>query len=366
MNQLADFSIRVRDERYWTLTLCPKQGEAPTTHRLATRTLVVGRGADVEVRVPHVSVSRKHAEIALVDGCPTVRDLGSANGTFVNGRRIDAASLCADDFLQFGDVVFRVARVEPEDVGGTMQANSVPWAQALLQFDSLMSQERLTPHFQPIVTLPEGERIGFELLARSDVEGLETPGKMFAVAESLSQERALSELLRRCGSRAASAFARPFSLFVNSHPAEVGAERLLSSLAELRDLAPDLEIVIEVHEAAVTDPATIRRLREGVDRMGMRLAYDDFGAGQSRLEELTAVPPDYLKFDMSLIRGIDKAPEAKRDLVASLIRVAKSLGVTTLAEGIETAEEAAVSADLGFELAQGYFFGKPAPPESFL
>jgi EAL domain-containing protein (putative c-di-GMP-specific phosphodiesterase class I) len=94
--------------------------------------------------------------------------------------------------------------------------------------------------------------------------------------------------------------------------------------------------------------------------MNVRLAYDDFGAGQARLLELAEAPPHYLKFDRRFVMGIDQAPASRRRLVASLVAAARELLVKTVAEGVETAAEAEVCRDLGFTLAQGYHFGRPA------
>jgi EAL domain-containing protein (putative c-di-GMP-specific phosphodiesterase class I) len=73
------------------------------------------------------------------------------------------------------------------------------------------------------------------------------------------------------------------------------------------------------------------------------------------------VPPHYLKFDMSFVRGIDTAPASRQRLLTSLVSVARDLLVYTVAEGVETAGEAEVCMRLGFTHAQGFFFGRPRP-----
>lgn len=111
----------------------------------------------------------------------------------------------------------------------------------------------------------------------------------------------------------------------------------------------------------MTNPWVIRELRATLRDLDMRLAYDDFGAGQARLLELMEVPPDYLKFDMSLTRGIAIAPFARQHILASLVRNTRDLGIVTLAEGIETEEEHEACRELGFELGQGFYYGRPRP-----
>ena len=97
--------------------------------------------------------------------------------------------------------------------------------------------------------------------------------------------------------------------------------------------------------------------------LDIKLAYDDFGAGQARLVDLAKVPPDYLKFDIALIRGIHTASAQQRQLVDTLVRMVQDFGIAALAEGVECAEEAEVCREIGFDYAQGYYFGKPAPRE---
>ena len=94
--------------------------------------------------------------------------------------------------------------------------------------------------------------------------------------------------------------------------------------------------------------------------MGLKFAYDDFGAGQSRLNELAEVPPDFVKFDMSLIRNIDRAQGTKQKMLSRLVHMVADLGSTSLAEGVETEGEAVVCRQMGFKLCQGYLTGRPA------
>jgi EAL domain-containing protein (putative c-di-GMP-specific phosphodiesterase class I) len=177
----------------------------------------------------------------------------------------------------------------------------------------------------------------------------------------LNLEVELSRMLRWEGLHAAAVFPDQPRLFVNTHPSEMNAEGLLESMASLREFSPDQPIVLEIHEKAVTDPAMMNELRAALVDLDMQLAYDDFGAGQTRLVELVEVRPDYLKFDMGLIRDIDKASDGRQQMLASLVQMTRELGVITLAEGVETEGEHLTCQQLGFEMGQGFFYGKPAP-----
>ena len=105
----------------------------------------------------------------------------------------------------------------------------------------------------------------------------------------------------------------------------------------------------------------MRLLRELLNALDIGLAYDDFGAGQARLNELAEAPPDVIKFDMKLIRGIDQGPDRRRELLRSLVGMVRNFGVAALAEGVETEAEHEACRELGFSHGQGYLYGRPAP-----
>ena len=127
----------------------------------------------------------------------------------------------------------------------------------------------------------------------------------------------------------------------------------------MRERHPDLEIVLEMHEAAVTKPDTMRVLRRELRKLNIGLAYDDFGSGQSRLRDIIDVPPDCLKFDISLIHGIDRAAPKRQEMLASLVRSVRDMGIMALAEGVETQGEHDTVLSMGFNAGQGFFYGRP-------
>lgn len=135
-------------------------------------------------------------------------------------------------------------------------------------------------------------------------------------------------------------------------------------MEQLRGLAPHLDLILELHESALGQPAVMASLRDRLSEINVGLAYDDFGSGQARLLELAQAPPQNLKLDRRFIAGIDKGPPARRRLLASLVAASRELLVKTVAEGVETAVEAEACIRLGFTYAQGYYFGRPVPVDA--
>jgi EAL domain-containing protein (putative c-di-GMP-specific phosphodiesterase class I) len=329
---------------------------------------IIGRQSDASLAVPSATVSRRHAELEVVKQQLILRDLGSTNGTSVNGIRVnDSCSVKNGDLLQFGQVVFRVTKQKKESVIATVQDDSCDRALALIQFDQLVSERAVVPHFQPIVDMHDGRVLGYEVLGRSRLFGLKDPRAMFAAAKVLGMEAELSRILREEGVRHGQVLAEGHVLFVNTHPIELAdIELLVCSLQELRTLEPKRPILLEIHEAAVTRRADMRRLRDELSKLQIGLAYDDFGAGQARLVELVEVRPDFLKFDIKLVQGLESAPPERRRMLESLVQMARDLGIRPLAEGIESIGDHEACRRLGFDCAQGYLYGHPEIPRAIL
>lgn len=332
----------------------------------------VGRLPDLALTLASESVSKEHAELFLRDGALCVRDLGSRNGTLVNSERVAEAALREGDILHFAQVEFRVGRqeidegdepgLEPSTVSLSEMKLPHQFVEGVRELPELLRERQVTSVFQPIVSLPSGTLAGYEALGRGRHPRLpEAPLDLFRIAEGVGAEAELSQVFRETALDLVVVKGRFPALFLNVHPAELETPGLVPAVVEARQKVPQLRLTLEVHEGALADRASVARLSAQLRRAVVGLAYDDFGAGQARLLELAEVPPDYLKFDMSFIRGIDSAPVSRQRLLTSLVSVAREMLVYTVAEGVETAEEADVCMRIGFTHAQGFFFGRPRP-----
>lgn len=322
----------------------------------------IGRRSNLPLTLPCESVSKEHAEIVERAGKIFVRDLGSTNGTYINGERVETEwPINEGDIIQFATVVFRVGREVSETESGTIAEDTCDRALAMMQFDRLINESAVVPFFQPIVTMEENPQVvGFECLGRSRLFGLQTPAEMFTTASQLNLEAELSRVLRRRGLEIAAGFPKGMNLFVNTHPAELAEGGLIESLRQIRHSNPDGKITLEIHEGAITSPDMIRKLRAVLDELDMQLAFDDFGAGQARLVELGEVRPDYLKFDIKLIEGIERAAASRQQVVAALVQMVNDLGTIPLAEGVELPGTHRTLCQMGFRLGQGFHYGRPA------
>ena len=350
----------------WTLLRASSTGDDIHRTPVSNAPVTVGRDTVNNLFLADPTVSGTHAELRVVNGELILSDLASTNGTFRNGKRVcDTTVLHHGDVIHFGQAIFTVEETVQqlsanEDWRNKTCVTSIPDNAVLYQgFESLLSGHGITPHFQPIVTLAEVKTIGYEILIRSNIRGLKSPDEIFKIAAMRMAEARFSEVCRTEGLLNAMQLDRGSRYFLNTHATELETPQLIESLRQLRNDFPHIAIVLEIHEAAITSVKYLTELVTILNDMEIELAFDDFGAGQARLIELFEVPPKYLKFDLSLVRGLENASRQHRASVSALIKMVHDLNVTALAEGVETQNQADICTELGFDTAQGYFFGRP-------
>ncbi|MEM7784152.1 MAG: EAL domain-containing protein [Planctomycetota bacterium] len=323
----------------------------------------IGRRTESSLQLAVGCISKNHAEIFLdTENRITLRDLGSTNGTFVNGEPVKTEiKLKENDLIHFASLVFRVGVEYETEAQNTVAEDVCDQALAMIQFERLISDGELYPHFQPLVKLEDQSRIGYEVLGRSRLFGLQTPLEMFTAASQLGMEAELSEAFRIRGVEIGTEFGPDTNLFVNTHPCELDRPEFYKSLEDMRNVAPGQAITLEIHEGAATNMTMMRELCSVLKDLEIMLAFDDFGVGRARLVELGEVRPEFLKFDMRLTRNIEHAPAKRQELVALFANLVNNLGIRTLAEGVETRECHETLLQMGFELGQGYYYGRPSP-----
>lgn len=321
---------------------------------------IIGRKEGTSLFLASEGVSRKHAEIIEVYDGWLLRDCGSTNGTYVNGKRLSCDHLLRQgDHIRFAEIRFEV--VEFTDEYECTQIIS-PYAELLEQ---MLDLKAVDPHFQPLFSLFDGALVGYEILGRINFKGLpNSPRHLFEISGMLGRQVELSELFRNTALKHASNIGVTELVLFNTLPEEMNLDILRPSLRVLRQSFPDLKLGMELHENTITDAAFMKELRALLNEQEMLLVYDDFGAGQSRLIELLDSVPDILKFDIALIKNIQHRSDASRSIVETLVKMARDAGIRTLAEGVESVEEAAVCREIGFELGQGFYLGRPAPLQS--
>jgi diguanylate cyclase (GGDEF)-like protein/PAS domain S-box-containing protein len=222
-------------------------------------------------------------------------------------------------------------------------------------------------HYQPIVDLADRTMVGVEALIRwpEPGGGLIPPGEFIPLAEEMGLietigDWVVEEVCRQDVAWRAEGLDAEISF--NLSPRQLWqpdlGDKIMSRIAAAGvDVG---NVVVEITEStAMIDPDRTQRILTDLHGQGLRLAIDDFGTGYSSLSRLKHLPVDILKIDRTFIRDVDKDRSAG-SMVSAIIALAMSLGMTPLAEGIETEEEWRFLQDHGCPLGQGYYFCKPA------
>jgi len=231
-----------------------------------------------------------------------------------------------------------------------------------------VAAQEIEPHFQPIVDLASGEVKGFECLARwRDAElGDIAPSTFIPLAEQAGFIDALTKLLFAKAIRCAKQWPKNIFLSFNLSSVQlVDPTTAFSVLAMLQKMDFDpRRIEIEITETAMmSDPETAERIIDELRAVGIRILLDDFGTGQSSLGRLRDFSFDKVKIDQSFIQALGEDEKAEH-IVRAIVNMCEALGLSVIAEGIETAANADKLIGLGCLAGQGYYFGKPADAET--
>lgn len=219
---------------------------------------------------------------------------------------------------------------------------------------TILREHRLSTVLQPIVDLITGAPVGFEALARFDVENPQSPDVWFATAADVGLGLDLELAAVRSALQHIDHIPPETYLSLNVSPKTAVSDEFASLIQSGSDA-----VIIEVTEHAAIDNyplfnSSVARLRF----RGMRYAVDDAGAGFSSFSHILSTKPDVVKLDISLIRDIDR-DLGRRALLHGLIYFIEQINATVVAEGVETYEEAEALKRLGVHCAQGYYFGRP-------
>jgi len=238
------------------------------------------------------------------------------------------------------------------------------------ELSAAISSGQIVPYFQPIVDLKTGAPIGFEVLCRwkHPTRGLLAPAEFIPIAEQRGLIGDLTFALLRSACAAARDLPTHMRISLNVSPQLLEdawlAEKIMAVLTELGFAPQRLEIEL-TENALVNDLASVKRVITSLKNLGVSIALDDFGTGYSSLCYLSELPFDKIKIDRSFITALNERPDAAK-LVKAIVGLGRSLGVTTVAEGVETEDVAAYLRDIGCDTAQGWLYAKAAPAEVIL
>ncbi|MGZ8629378.1 MAG: putative bifunctional diguanylate cyclase/phosphodiesterase [Actinomycetota bacterium] len=236
-----------------------------------------------------------------------------------------------------------------------------------------VDSQRWALHYQPVIELATGRMVGVEALIRwIEPDGtMVPPNEFIPLAEELGLIELIGDWVVRelvYQSNAWRELDIDLEIGFNLSPRQFWqpdlADRILARI--VGGGVDPAHVLVEITEtSAMMDPDRAQEILWDLHRGGLRIAIDDFGTGYSSLSRLREMPVDVLKIDRSFVSNVG-ADEQSASIVGAFLELARGLGMTTLAEGIETAEELGFLRERGCLLGQGYLFSKPVPPEEII
>src|ERR1039457_1522664 len=285
----------------------------------------------------------------------------------------------AEDLVRDADIAMyrakRTGKARCEVSDPAMHASAVKRLRLETDLRKALDQGEFRVYYQPIVSLQTDKITGFEALTRwQRPEGLLSPVEFIAVAEEIGliipmNRRLLREACQRLRSwQSEFPSSPPLTMSVNITSKEFAQPDLVSeirkSLAETGVDPGCLQLEI-IETIAMGDAEKSGHVLSQLKALGVRLSIDDFGTGYSSLSRLRRIPVDTIKIDRAFISHMDRDLE-RREIVRIIIMLAHNLGLKFVAEGTETQEHINLLKQLNCEMAQGYFFSRPADDQAML
>jgi len=283
----------------------------------------------------------------------------------------------AEDLLRDADIaMYRAKRAGKAccEVSDTaMHENAVKRLQLETDLRKALDQGEFRVYYQPIVSLQTGKITGFEALTRwQRPEGILPPIAFILVAEETGLIIPMNrQLLREACQQLRSWQSEfpsdpPLTMSVNMTSREFAQPDLASEIRkslEQTSVDPSCLQLEIIETIAMGDAEKSGHVLAQLKALGVRLSIDDFGTGYSSLSRLRRIPVDTLKIDRAFISNMDTDPE-NREIVRAIIVLAHNLGLKVVAEGTETEEHINLLKQLNCEMAQGYFFSRPADDQT--
>lgn len=263
---------------------------------------------------------------------------------------------CADH-LDLEAIRFRIKAATWKPINEVFDSLENRW------IDTVINDELVHFHYQPII---DGDKkvYAYEMLARFTGEKGEpvSPYEAFKSARSRNRTYALDKVCRINAVKNASVVSE--KVFINFIPTSIySPEHCLKTtvaLAHNMGIAPSRLVFEVVETEKVTDMDHLKRILNYYREKGFSYALDDVGEGYNTIDTIRELKPHYMKLDMKFVQGVAN-DQIKQQAALSILEAAQSVNSIALAEGIEEPEDFEWLKAAGFELFQGYLFGKPAP-----
>jgi EAL domain-containing protein (putative c-di-GMP-specific phosphodiesterase class I) len=337
---------------------------------LETFPFKIGRNEAADLCIDSTRVSREHALITRHGKKYHLHDLGSTNGTFLNGRRIQDESLSDGDQVMVAELEFTFFTGAPA-VDRNTATQVMPHAEpsgngdfwnAILtvrRVHEAVTRRGLRILFQPIVELETGEPFGYEaLITDSGAQTAQPRCDHWSGGIECRATDRLRKLFRRLAAEE-SADLPPGRIVVALSAAECEGLALVDHLRQLYEAADHTrQLLVEIPESAVVDGPEFREFRTALRNAKVEVAYDNYTSGQAEITHDPQMAPDYFKLAPGLLRGLSSAQHRLRQ-VQMMVEASHKAGTAVIAAGVDSEDELELCKVLQCDYVQGNLFAMP-------
>ncbi|MEX2185329.1 MAG: EAL domain-containing protein [Pirellulales bacterium] len=345
-------------------------GEPAEKIWLAQFPFTIGRQEAADHSINSTRVSREHCRISRSSKGFKIRDLGSTNGTYVNGERIDEVPLHDGDLVSVADMEFTffsgeasvvdaaTQRIAPksgsaaEDVVGDSLVQTVRW------MNETVTQGGLPTTFQRIVSLEGGQTFGWDVVVFDPADAIEQAAQALLAGTDCRVTRRARQVSRLVAIERIAAARVAGRALLRIDPIELGDHRLADRVGKLANLLGRGRVVVDLDESVTHDARQFRAFCEAMAQRDVAVSLRGFAAGRAQMADYADCPPQFVRFAPQMTSDLDGNSRRKKQVQAA-IEAASELDAQIIVTNVADGEQAELCRELGCHLAVGTHFGGP-------
>jgi EAL domain-containing protein (putative c-di-GMP-specific phosphodiesterase class I) len=357
------------------------EGQEPIRAEITTLPFTIGRNGGCDLTIDSTRISREHMRIEGSAAGYTVRDLGSTNGTFLNGARIQESALRDGDLLAVAHIslIFRApsgaARLavtqqftEPHQ-GIEAEADPINGraiVEAVRRLEEITLHRGLRHRLQAIVNVHNSEAMAYEVAPHASLRDtrLQFDSRLPPDLACRALLRAY-DMYRRMAVEQMWSYFGDVLLFLSVSPHELGSPELLDSLERLLQRpGGTARLVLQVPEVGLSGQSALADFQEELASVGVQLAIDNFTGGTAQLAWYQESAPAYLRLAPPYVQGLGRSPD-QRLRAQEVVEAAAALNIQVIAGGVKSEEQWHACKSIGVPLVQGDYAAAPLPLEGY-
>ncbi len=328
----------------------------------------IGRQDAADHAINCTRVSREHCRITRTGKGYKIRDLGSTNGTYVNGERIDEVPLHDGDLVSVADMEFTffsgeasvedaaTQRIAPKSAGAAEDVVGDSLVQTVRWMNETTTQGGLQTTFQRIVSLEGGQTFGWDVVVFDPADAIEQAAQALLAGTDCRVTRRARQVSRLVAIERIAAARVAGRALLRVDPIELGDHTLATRLGKLANLLGRGRVVVDLDESVTHDARQFRAFCEAMAEQDVAVSLRGFAAGRAQMADYADCPPQFVRFAPQMTSDLAGNSRRKKQVQAA-IEAASELDAQIIVTNVADDEQAELCRELGCHLAVGAYYG---------